>query len=170
MITRLTNIYALYKDVGGFNGFFGKVFKVVKEQGIAGAYSKGKYIIVQSKYRYRAAVQMSYREWMEQYDILSASDVALLRDKIDTFQIRPLLSVVMPVFNSNNTYLEAAIQSVRNQIYTNWELCIADDASTTKDHYPVLKKYQSIDPRIKVVFRSENGHISQASNSALDVA
>lgn len=75
----------------------------------------------------------------------------------------------MPVYNVEVRWIKEAVKSVKDQIYTNWELCIADDASTN----PQLIKYLediSKDPRIKVVFREENGHISEASNSALELA
>ena len=73
----------------------------------------------------------------------------------------------MPVYNPPLNMLEEAIHSVQAQLYTNWELCIADDASTNSKVKSLLKRYADRDPRIKVVFRKENGHISLASNSAL---
>lgn len=82
---------------------------------------------------------------------------------------KPLISIIMPVFNVEVKWIKEAINSIKDQIYTNWELCIADDASTNQD----LKKYLetiSKDAKIKVVFRKTNGHISKASNSALELA
>jgi glycosyltransferase involved in cell wall biosynthesis len=73
----------------------------------------------------------------------------------------------MPVYNPKPEWLVEAIESVRKQIYQYWELCIADDASTDKRIRPILEHYAVEDPRIKVVFRDKNGHISAASNSAL---
>jgi glycosyltransferase involved in cell wall biosynthesis len=55
------------------------------------------------------------------------------------------------------------------QIYPHWELCIADDASPSAEVREILKSYSETDPRIKVVFRPKNGHISAASNSALEL-
>ena len=62
------------------------------------------------------------------------------------------------------------IESVRSQSYTNWQLCLADDCSPKEHVRKVLEYYQTLDSRINVVFREQNGHISEASNSALDVA
>ena len=81
----------------------------------------------------------------------------------------PLISVVMPVFNPNPDWLDQAIQSVRNQCYPHWQLCIADDCSTNPEVQDVLRKAQATDHRIDIVFRSENGHISKSSNSALEL-
>ena len=64
-------------------------------------------------------------------------------------------------------WLVEAIESVRNQIYPHWELCIADDASTRPEIRPLLQRFATQDDRIRVVFREQNGHISAASNSAL---
>jgi glycosyltransferase involved in cell wall biosynthesis len=55
-------------------------------------------------------------------------------------------------------------------VYPYWELCIADDASTKTYVRALLEEYTSKDPRIKVVFRDENGHIARASNSAIEIA
>ncbi|MBD3768357.1 MAG: glycosyltransferase, partial [Gammaproteobacteria bacterium] len=82
----------------------------------------------------------------------------------------PLLSIIMPVYNAPLTYLKQAIDSIRNQQYAHWELCIADDASTHADVGDYLRGLMDEDKRIRCVFRSQNGHISQASNSALSLA
>ena len=80
---------------------------------------------------------------------------------------RPILSVVMPVYNVEARWLREAIDSVRSQLYPDWELCIADDYSTNPDISQVLIEYEKLDSRIKVYFRQENGGIAAASNSAL---
>lgn len=82
----------------------------------------------------------------------------------------PKLSVVMPVYNTPEKWLNKAIQSVFDQVYDNWELCIADDHSPSPHVRPILEQWQKRDPRIKVVFRGENGHISRCTNSAAEVA
>ncbi len=87
-----------------------------------------------------------------------------------TFARQPLISIVVPTYNSDPVFLEAMIQSVRDQVYQNWELCIADDASTRPEPAQILRRYAALDERIKVVFREVNGHISEASNSALSIA
>ena len=76
----------------------------------------------------------------------------------------------MPVYNPPLEFLEKAIQSVVGQVYENWEICIADDASTNPGVKPFLQNWAEREPRIKVLFREENGHISLASNSACGMA
>jgi len=91
-------------------------------------------------------------------------------DLLNNLTYQPKISVLMPVYNVGEVYLRACIDSIRAQSYTNWELCIADDASPAPHIKTVLKEYMQQDVRIKVVFRSENGHISEATNSALELA
>lgn len=86
------------------------------------------------------------------------------------FSYRPLVSIIMPAFNTQQKYLRAAISSVQQQVYPNWELCIADDNSTEPHVREILAEYQAEDDRIKVSYRNKNGHISACSNSALSLA
>lgn len=82
----------------------------------------------------------------------------------------PLISVLMPVYNAPERWLRQAIESVIAQRFPDWELCIADDASPAPHVSVVLAEYARRDPRIRVVRRETNGHISAASNSALELA
>ena len=87
---------------------------------------------------------------------------------IEGFAQKPLISIVMPVYNVSPKLLKAAIKSVEEQQYTNWELCIADDCSTNQETINVLKSYST--NKIKIVYLKENGNISKASNEALKLA
>ena len=111
-----------------------------------------------------------YAEWVRRYDTLDAEARARLRTRVDAMTNTPLISVVMPTYNPNPVWLEEAIESVRSQIYPFWELCIADDASPDPKCREILSRFAAKDERIKVVFRETNGHISAASNSAVDIA
>ncbi|MEG4444892.1 glycosyltransferase [Microcoleus sp. AT9_B5] len=82
----------------------------------------------------------------------------------------PKISVVMPVYNPQIDFLESAIDSVINQVYPNWELCIADDCSTDFTVAENLKNWVQKDDRIRITFRTENGNISAATNSAAALA
>ena len=82
----------------------------------------------------------------------------------------PLLSVVVPAYNTPEKYLRELLECLQQQLYPRWELCIADDASPLPHVRRILEEAAKADPRIKPVFRPENGHISRATNSALAVA
>lgn len=83
---------------------------------------------------------------------------------------RPLISVVVPVYNPDPEHLKICLDSVLEQTYDNWELCLADDQSTNKAVPEILAEYAAKDSRIKHVIRKKNGHICAATNSALDLA
>jgi GT2 family glycosyltransferase len=82
----------------------------------------------------------------------------------------PLISVVVPAYNTPEKYLRELLDCLRQQLYPRWELCIADDASPQPHVRRLLEEAARADPRIKPVFRRENGHIARATNSALDAA
>lgn len=112
----------------------------------------------------------NYQEWVKHNDLLDEKDERLIKAHIRSLGQTPMISVIMPVWNTPEQWLRAAIDSVRAQFYTNWELCISDDASSDPRVRKVLEEYQRADSRIKVTFREKNGHISEASNSALALA
>ena len=111
----------------------------------------------------------NYTTWVRRYDTLTPEIRNRIAQRAAALTDQPLISVVMPTYNPNPGWLREAIESVRAQIYPNWELCIADDASPSAEVRAILKSYSESDPRIKVVFRPQNGHISAASNSALEL-
>jgi GT2 family glycosyltransferase len=82
----------------------------------------------------------------------------------------PLISVLLPVYNTPGPWLRAAIGSVRRQTYRNWELCITDDASTAPHVAPLLEEAAECDLRIRVVSLSRNSGIASATNAALALA
>lgn len=112
----------------------------------------------------------SYAAWVASYDTLTPDEADRIRAKLAGLKYRPLISVLMPVYNTPEKWLVRAIESVRRQLYDNWELCIADDASKEPHVRAVLARYQKKDPRIKIVRRETNGHISATSNDALALA
>ncbi|NLG06351.1 MAG: glycosyltransferase [Candidatus Pacebacteria bacterium] len=89
---------------------------------------------------------------------------------ISRLKVKPKISLVMPTYNSSIKFLKMNIDSVINQIYPNWELCIADDNSSDARVKETIEYYCKKDKRIKCVFRESNGHISKASNSCLEIA
>lgn len=114
--------------------------------------------------------EITYDEWLNNYHFLDDKKRNQLKYIIQNMTFQPKISVIMPTYNSNLKWLEEAVNSVRNQIYKNWELCIADDASKNTEVIKYLKKLSQEDDRIKIVYREINGHISAASNSAAEIA
>lgn len=111
--------------------------------------------------------QASYPNWLARNEVL---DIEAMTQEIATFHYQPKISIAMPVYNVEEKWLRLCIDSILNQVYANWELCMADDASTDPNVKKILTEYQQLDERIRVVFREQNGHISEATNSALAIA
>jgi len=92
----------------------------------------------------------------------------IIKDELKNFRQKPLISIVMPVYNIDRQWLNLAIKSIEMQWYENWELCIADDKSTKEETIAYLKQIKH--PNIKVTFLKENLNISAASNAAISMA
>jgi len=116
-----------------------------------------------------ARERRAYQQWIRKYGTVTEGERRQYTARINEFANKPLISVILPVFNTDEVLLKKCIGSVTGQIYDNWELCIADDASTKAYIRPLLEQLTA-DERVKVVFREQNGHISAASNSALEFA
>lgn len=111
----------------------------------------------------------TYHDWLKK-----KLDPDTLKENLKEFPLlpnpKPLLSIIMPVYNPPVKFLKEAIESVLKQSYTHWELCMADDCSPEPKVLKLLKVYAAKDARIKVHFRKTNGHISATSNDALNMA
>jgi glycosyltransferase involved in cell wall biosynthesis/GT2 family glycosyltransferase len=123
--------------------------------------------VCEPKRKSDSSIATGYGEWLRQFGQI---DVVRLRRALRRLPRKPRISVILPVYNPPLQYLQAAIDSVSQQHYDNWELCIADDASTDPEVRPFLERVAREESRIKVTFRERNGHISACSNSALALA
>jgi len=110
-----------------------------------------------------------YSDWIREFEAAPESFEAISRS-CSAWTFKPALSVLMPVYNAPQARLCECIDSVIAQRYPNWELCIADDASTAAHIRTQLEAYARGDSRIKVVFRATTGGIAAATNSALALA
>lgn len=111
-----------------------------------------------------------YRDWVKRFDSPGEVDLAALSDAIRELAEPPTFSILMPVYRPDRTAFEAAVASVRAQIYPHWQLVIADDASGDEWLTERLNELSSTDARIRVALREENGHIAAATMSAAALA
>lgn len=86
------------------------------------------------------------------------------------FDYNPLISICIPVYNVERVYLSECLDSILNQTYQNFEICLSNDCSTLQETIDTLNEYAEKDDRIKVYHRKENGHISRATNDAIAIA
>jgi O-antigen biosynthesis protein len=152
---------------GGFKPMIRKVFSLYRRGGFSGLLNGFRQRRDLSQ---ETAKRNNYDEWIQRYDCIDDEQRAAIQKRIAAMPDRPLISVVMPTYNPKPEWLKEAIESIRNQLYPNWELCIADDLSTDPAIRPLLEQLSREDSRIKMIFRELNGHISAASNSALQLA
>lgn len=108
-----------------------------------------------------------YDQWIQEFEKPKDEIIQL---KLPSLKRQPLISIVMPVFNTVESELISAIQSVVDQSYPYWELCIADDCSSKPEIRRVLDKFSGLMSTIKVSYRTEQGGISASSNTALATA
>jgi len=117
----------------------------------------------------RAIYYVIYKDWLR-LNSPSKKYYDKQRKESRSFRYQPKISIITPTYDTNEAYLKQCIDSVINQTYPNWEICIADDASTNPNVRKIIKRYAQKDKRIKFVFRESNGKIARASNSALKLA
>lgn len=108
-----------------------------------------------------------YQKWVDETSQMQSTERVEILKQVADSEYKPLISIIMPVYNVDEKWLRLAIESVLTQSYNNWELCIADDRSSAAHIKPILQEYSVKDSRIKVGYRQQNGHISAASNTAL---
>lgn len=112
----------------------------------------------------------TYRDWLRENERISGAERGFLVELLTEWPAPPSLSVIMPVHNPRPRELKRAIRSVQRQIYPYWQLCVADDASTDPAVRRILERAAERDRRIRVAYRTQNGNISAASNTALELA
>ena len=101
-----------------------------------------------------------YNQWLKSNETFS---------QVENLSYYPKISFVIPVYNVKGILLSECLNSILNQTYKNIEICLADDCSTNSETIDTLKEYENKYNNIKVVYRKKNGHISAASNSALEL-
>jgi glycosyltransferase involved in cell wall biosynthesis len=112
-----------------------------------------------------------YANWVARHDTLTTERMEGLRERAERLGAGgPLVSILLPVYQTPERWLRRCIESVMAQAYPRWQLCIVDDASPDARVIEVAREYAGRDPRIEVRRREVNGHISEASNSALAIA
>jgi GT2 family glycosyltransferase/predicted SAM-dependent methyltransferase len=118
----------------------------------------------------RQIAGLSYKDWLERTEGNDETEREIVKEKSHRLRIRPLISVIMPVYKPNMRLLDLAIRSLKEQVYPNWELCIAEDKSDCQELTSLLRKLEEEDPRIRVVYREKNGNIAEATNSAISLS
>lgn len=110
----------------------------------------------------RSLRSFSYSKWIR--------DIESQVPHEDGLEYRPLISIIIPVYNIEDKYLRPCLDSCLSQTYENIEICISDDNSPDPGVKKTLSEYESKYENVHVFYRKENGRISENSNSALGIA
>ncbi len=110
-----------------------------------------------------------YRAWLAAH-VLTQEQLQQQREEVADLSFQPTISIVMPVYNTDETWLRRAVASVRNQVYPRWELCVCDDGSSQARVGELLTEFAQDDPRIHINTNERNMGIAGASNQALALA
>lgn len=110
---------------------------------------------------------ISYERWYKRH---CPSETILRKQRETQFGYQPKISIVIPLYKTPVHYLDELIMSIKAQTYTNWELCLSDGSGAESPIADILKKYESEDARIKVVYNPVALQISENTNAALKIA
>ena len=104
-----------------------------------------------------------YSEW---YELTKPTDEELAEQRKHLFDFEPMLSVVIPAYKTPERYLREMLDSIMEQTYTNWEICVADGSPRGEGLERVLKKYADRDRRVRYEILGSNRGISGNTNAA----
>ena len=125
-------------------------------------------LILKSKHKIQGLDNdYDYGEW---YELTKPSEEELERQRNTHFDYEPRLSIVIPVYKTPERYLQEMLDSIVNQTYSKWEVCIADGSPRGESRERLIKRYADRDTRFKYVILGENKGISGNTNAAMDMA
>lgn len=112
----------------------------------------------------RMTNQEQYEIWMKN-NLPTAGDFEFQGKA--KFKNKPKISIVVPMYNTNETFFKELVDSLKEQTYSNWELCLADGSENKNEN---LKEYYESDERIKYKFLNWNEGIAENTNEAIKLA
>ena len=108
-----------------------------------------------------------YGEW---YSLTKPSQEELKRQREEHFPVEPKFSIVIPLYKTPERYLREMLDSIEEQTYENWELCLADGSPQGEDVSAVVDTYRKKDPRVRYRRLEGNKGISDNTNAAMEMA
>ncbi|SEH06707.1 glycosyltransferase [Candidatus Venteria ishoeyi] len=120
--------------------------------------------------RWASSEWIEYQTWLFRHAFVSLHDWKSLRSEAQSWQEKPLFSLITPVYNTPLKLLFECIYSVRTQAYPYWELCLVDDGSSHKTTLALLDAMADEDKRLRVLHLPQNQGICAATNAGLAMA
>lgn len=137
-----------------------------KRNGFIKTFKKVKYKVLHissNRKRYQKQNE-DYQLWIKNNE---PTEYELEEQRNKRFDYNPLISIVVPMYNTKEKFLEELIDSVLHQTYTNWELCLADGSPEKKEY---VDKYVTKSEKIKYKLLDDNKGISGNTNRAIEMA
>lgn len=128
---------------------------------------KAFWIKVREKYHQKRLQALPYPQWLPRH-LPSARELASQRKQ--TFDFRPTISLVVPVYRTPAAYLKRMIESIQAQTYDGWELCLSDGSGPGWEDRRLLEEYAARDSRIHVIPHERALHIAPNTNAAIEKA
>lgn len=121
---------------------------------------------IKKRQSFEEVILDQYHNWIHQVELPVRS---VEKNQQQSFTYQPKISILIPVYKVEAKWLRRCLRSIEKQWYANWEVCIVDDASNSPEITEVLEEYRHI-TRVKVAVHQKNRHISQTTNTALEMA
>jgi GT2 family glycosyltransferase len=125
-----------------------------------------------AKSRYQSLTLPTPETYQQWYELNKCSPAALTAqgEEVRRWETHPLISVIIPVFNSPSQWLDELLSSIHHQSYPVWECILVDDASPKTDHVEVIRHWCQKDSRFRFVQHKENQGVSNTSQTGVQEA
>lgn len=131
---------------------------------------------LQDAYQRTATMQIKrllgndYSVFIALNDTLKEADIRAMRKEVPQLQLRPVISLIMPVQAPEAEFFREALDSVSDQIYPHWELWLAGDFSADTQSHAIANEYRSKNAQVKIIPVKPGSDLAATFNSALEVA
>jgi len=142
--------------------YFGKGLLFLQKHGLL-MFLKRVWIYIMQKF-------FSETEYDKLREAKTPDEITLKKQREKKFKKTPKFSIVVPLYKTPHNYLKQLIESIRNQSYENWELCLSDGSGADSPLTGFLEKMKQQDQRIKTVSHSQPLQISENTNKAIEIA
>lgn len=133
-----------------------------KTQGSAALVGK-----VAAKVRTASTREIPYQKWIVRH---LPGPKELERQRREKFDFQPKISIVIPLYKTQEKYLRQLVETIKEQTYPNWELCLSDGSGANSPIAGLLESLAASDERIKVVSHEKSLQISENTNAAIEIA
>lgn len=148
-------------------GIIRKAWTYFRQKGLLNTMKRTAEYLEKKVFSKAVTAEMRYKRWRKKYEVTMDE---LKKEKVVKFDYEPLISFVVPLYDTKPEYLCELIESIQNQTYSNWELCFADGTGENTPLKGIVEKYSISDKRIKYQILTDNKGISENTNAAIRMA